>query len=211
MRARIASVVIVCLMALTLVPMAAASNVETPAETLDCQTIRIDPNNLKVVCTLAGAVVVNTVVAIPNGPTVTVSLPPIRTTQTVEVQGPRSTATINVPVPGPTQTVTSVVTAPGPTVTANGPTSTATVSVTETASGQPTPGPATLGPSESGSPDSAGVFIPSPTTVKGAAITGGILLALVALLLIALFSGYTLGYKESDMATVAWIKRLLDK
>lgn len=127
-----------------------------PSATLvDCQLV-VGPTT-RVVCTLAGETVLNTVVDLPTvtlpplpqatvtapGATVTVS-PPQATATVTAPAGPRATetVTVNVPVPGPTSTETVKVEVP-----TNGSTATVTLppkpgkTVTQTVkpNGQPVP------------------------------------------------------------------------
>lgn len=206
MRARIVSLIF-CLLAACTIPFAYASNSSAaPVDTVNCTSVRVSPSKVEVKCTAAGITVLNQTFTLPPGPTVT--LPPL----------PAETETIKVPVPGPTQTVT--VTAPGSGATA---TVTATETVTETSkpdspapssptksTGQVDNEPATLEPSPTPS-DEPLISLPAPTTVKKAAITGLVLLGLMVLILLALFGGYILGYKEADVENATFMKRLLNK
>lgn len=217
MRTRIVSIIF-CVLAACLIPFAAASNgvsaEAAPAvDIVNCASIRLDPGHVEIRCTAAGLVVLDTTVTLPPGATVTLPpLPPV----TVRVPGPTQTQTIRVPVPGPTQTVhvTEAVAGPTKTVTANGPTSTVTATSTATSStGQVDNGGGTLGPSPSATPapNDPVISIPSVTTVKGAVLGTIAILILCAIILAALFGGYTLGYKEADVANATFMKRILNK
>lgn len=152
--------------------------VQAQATLVDCQLVV--GQQTRVVCTLAGETVLNTVVDVPTVtlpplpqatvtvPGATVTLPPAtvtapappRATETVRVNvpvpGPTSTVTVNVPTDGSTATVT-LPPQPGKTVTEtvrpNGspvPTVTETATATETVEVEPTTGQT---PDESGTID----------------------------------------------------------
>lgn len=211
MRERVLSIVF-CLLAACLVFMAPTSNDE-PAQAVDvvnCTSLRIGTDRVEIKCTAAGIVVLDTTVNLPPGPTVQVTLPGATQTVRVNVPGPTQTSTIRVPVPGPTKSVT--VSVPGPTSTVKGPTSTATVTATTTTTtGQVDNGGGTVDPSPSAEPEPDVITLPGPTTVKGAALGLLATAILAGLILLALFSGYTLGYRESDSDNATFMKRVLKK
>jgi hypothetical protein len=158
-----------------------------------------------VICVLAGVTILNQPINVPTvhvtGPTVTVTIPPIRTTQTVTVPGPTHTVT----APGSTQTITAspvvtteTVTAtngpsalPTATVTANG-LSSATTTVTATPRQDPSP-------SGTVDPDS-GVLSNIPPTVVKTGVGLGIIALLALLILLGMYGGYYIGYRDSDKA-----------
>jgi formin 2 len=166
----------------------------------------------RVVCNAAGIIVLNQVVNVP-----TVTLPP--------VTGP----TVTVPVPGHTETVH----VPGPTIKEPGSTETIyepgeTVTEHSTVTAQPSslPSPSTITVSPSGQPGTTGgTVVPTPdqgnsiTTIyrniPGPLKTVGIstlaLLLLVGLLLLGMWLGYILGYKDSDRANARFMQALRDK
>jgi hypothetical protein len=218
MKTRLASIFIVLLMAFTLIPAALVSN-EQPAQAADvvtCSDIRINTDQVRVVCTLAGVVVLNDTINLPPGPTVQVTLP--QATVTVHVPGPSVVQTVRVPVPGPTQSVTVTVPVAGPTTTATATvkttktahaTSTITATATTTKStGQDDNGSGTMNPE----PSDPVVSIPNINTPAQAAAVGGIILLILSgLALLALYVGYTLGYKDSDKANANFMRALLGR
>lgn len=213
MRTRLASILAVVLMAFTLLPAAVVSNAE-PAQAVDvinCTSVRIDSGHVEIKCTAAGIIVLDTTVNLPPGPTVT--LPPLPgTTVTVHVPGPSQTQTIKVPIPGPTQTVHVTATVSvRPSATPE-----ATVTTTETVPGPTTT--ITTGQVDNGGgtidqePDDPVVSIPNIDSPAEAAGIGAILfLILMALILLGLYLGYILGYKDSDRKSADFIQAMLDK
>lgn len=147
------------------------------------------------------------------GPTVT--LPPIT------VPGPVATVTIR----PPTQTETVIVPGPETTVTVPGPESTVTV----TPRAEPTPDAVptetvTITPRQTLSPsdtleedDDSGFFEPEvdfgdgETTIGEVGIGTLTLLALVGLLLLTLYGGYILGYKDKERKETNFMRALLDQ
>lgn len=169
-------------------------------EVVNCTTLQISSDAVRIRCTAAGIVVLNTVVDLPAGPTVEVTVTPPQVTVTETVRPPQATQTIEVPVPGPTQTETVTATVPGPTSTAT---------VTSSPTGQVDNGSGTVDPSPSDEPEPEVITLPGPTTVEGAVLGGVALLILAGLILLALFLGYWRGYREADSANASWMKRLL--
>jgi len=214
MRARVVSILLVLLMAFTLIPAAVVSNTQS-AEAVDlisCSDTRISASQVRIICTAAGVVVLNTVVNLPPGPTVEVTLP--QQTVTVHVPGPSSVQTIRVPVPGPTQSVTVTEPVVGPTKTVHETehsTETSTITATATitkSTGQVDNGGGTIDhePSTHGGP------IPQIDTPAKAAVLGlGLLIILLAIVLLGLYLGYILGYKDSDRANANFMNALLGK
>lgn len=207
MKARIASIVLAFLLVFTLASPATAAPVEQRAEPLvNCSQVRISTSQLKIVCSAAGIVVLNTVVNLPQAPPIT--LPPIPG-PTIRVPGPTQTVT----VPGPTQTETVNVPAPTTTVKEPGP----TVTVTESALPEPNQ-TVTVSPSGQGGPSSDTlaprdpvVTIPDIETVPQA-IGLGLLatLGLMLLILLALWAGYILGFKDKERKDNDFFQALLD-
>lgn len=168
-----------------------------------------------VVCVLAGVTILNSPINIPTvhvpGPTVTVSVPPV--TQTVHIPGPTQTVTL----PGGTQTITVTPAPATQTVTApNSPSALPTATVTTTVQGglgtttvtstprQPQPTSGTLDPSGGG--PLAGV----PRIVKVTGVGVGIIALLALLILLGLYGGYYMGYKDSDRADANFFRALLN-
>lgn len=225
MRTRIASILVVLLMAFTLVPAAVVSNSQ-PAQAVDvinCTSFKISSDEVRIQCTAAGIIVLNTVVDLPAGPTVEVNVPGPTQTVTVRVPGPRTTQTIEVAVPGPTKSVTA--TAPPvtstETVTAGGPTKSSTVTETVKATQTVTTTPSSTGQVDNGGgtidqdtdpPSDPVVSIPDINTPAQAAAVGGlILLGLSLLALLALFAGYYFGYKDSDKENAGFMAGMVQR
>lgn len=211
MRARIVSIFMCLVLAVGIFFVPTGQNAQPEAaaavDVVNCTSVKISSDEVRITCTAAGIVVLNTVVDLPAGPTVEVTVPAPQVTVTATIRPPQATQTIEVPVPGPTQTVT--VSGPTSTVTANGPTSTATI--TSSPTGQVDNGSGTVDPSPSDESDPEVITLPGPTTVKGAALGTLALLILAGLILAALFAGYWRGYREADSATASWMKELLIK
>lgn len=143
-------------------------------------------------------------------PTVTVKGPTVTlpaATVTVNVPGPTKTVTI----PGGTQTVTTTVTEevsngnPTETVTVSPePSSLPTATVTET--GQSPPGDGTIGD------DGPTVdFGDGTTTIVEVGLGLLATIALVGLLLLALWSGYYIGYKDKEKKDTSFMRALLEQ
>lgn len=161
-----------------------------------------------------------------KGPTIT--LPPL---PPVTIRPPRVTETVT--VPGPTTVVTQ---APGGTETVYvvetvvGPTSNVTVSTTETTTARPSDGPTqtvteqtettvTASPTRQPEPDD-GKVEPEPPAVdlgdgKTTIVEAGLgvlsLLALVGLILLGLYAGYVLGYKDRENKDTKFMRALLEQ
>lgn len=214
MRARIVSCLVVVFL-LVMLPVALATNKPEPAQAaptqpiVNCSDVRISPTLVRIECSAAGVVVLNTTVRLPQ-----VTLPPVE----IEVPGP----TIRVPgptvrVPGPTQTATvyvpdgaQTVNVPGPTVTRTAqPTSGPTVSTTETV----TVSPSGQEPSDDDTLPVRDpvVTIPDIDTVPEA-IGLGLLatLGLMALILLAMWAGYIMGFKDKERKDDDFFQALLD-
>lgn len=194
-------------MAFTLLPAAWASSQPAQAtDVINCTSLRISTDQVRIQCTAAGLVVLNTVVNLPPGPTIEVTLP--AATVTVRVPGPSETQTIKVPVPGPTKTVHVTETVLGPssapstaTVTVPGPTITMTTGQVDNDDG-------TLDPE----PDDPVVSIPNiDSPAKAAGLGLALLLIIIGIALCGLYAGYVLGYKDSDRKSADFIQAMLDK
>lgn len=213
MRARAVSLAIVLFMLVVLVPLAWSSNstpeAEAAAPLVNCSQVRISLSQVRINCTAAGIVVLNTVVNLPQAPPIT--LPPI-VGPTIRVPGP------TVRVPGPTQTVTvnvpqatQTVKVPGPTVTKTaqptvGPTVSATETITVSPSGQGPSEDDTLGPRD------PVVRLPDIRTVPQAIGLGLLaILVFIALGTLLLMGGYTLGFKDKERKEKAFLGALLDQ
>lgn len=218
-RLSVVLVVLVMLVACLFAATTSSSQAQAPEPVCTVQLLNI-------VCVQAGVQVLNQPLAIP---TVRITLPPLT------VPGPTRTVTVSPNPVRPTATVTQRVTetapgAPGATRTIQGPTTTVTktvgpqkapqatvtttatpqvISSTETVTaspGQPTPTPGTLVPGGTRFfPDS----IPPPVVKAGVGI--GILLALAALILLGMYGGYYLGYKDKDKKEAKFLRALLNK
>lgn len=184
---------------------AATAPVEPRQEPLvNCSQVKISLSQVRITCSAAGIVVLNTVLNLPQAPPIT--LPPIVGPTirvpgpTVHVPGPTQTATVN--VPGGTQTVK----APGPTATVTesalpsaGPT------VTVSASGQDSPSSGTLAPRD------PVISFPSINTVPKAVGIGLLAtLLLVGLILLALWAGYVMGFKDKERKDNDFSRALLE-
>lgn len=152
-----------------------------------------------------------------QGPTVT--LPPV-TLPPITVPGPTRTVTLPpVVVPGGNETVTL----PGNTVTEtvivtdeetktikpDPQSSQPTTVVTETGTGQNPPGDGTIEDNDMGDPTIN--FGDGHTTVVEAAIGLLTTLLLVGLLLLTMWAGYILGYKDKEKKDTRFLRALLDQ
>ena len=178
-----------------------------PTVTLPPETVTLPP--------------IKTTVTLPPLPvqTRTVTLPPLpRATETRFL--PRPTETRTVIIPGEERTVTETQTrtreifVPSKTRTVLGPvvTETAapeTISVTETVTASPTRQPST----DSGTISPGDVFLDPPalTAPEAAGIGALTLLFLGGLVLLALWGGYVLGYKDSDRENRKFMAALRDQ
>lgn len=219
--------VLVAVMLLVMIPIASMSTTQntSPApaaqgSVANCSQVRINPKQVRITCTVAGVVSLNTVVNLPvvevtlPGDTVTVRIPGQE--QTIRVPGP--TVTQRVEVPGATQTIE----VPGETRTIEQspqgrpersqapapPTVTVTESPDITEGGQGGTTPATIEPDDDG-----GVTLPEVDLSTGQAIGLGVLgvLGLVFIVLLGMYAGYYMGYKDSDKAEAKFLTSLLRK
>lgn len=130
-------------------------------------------------------------------------------TETIRVPGPTSTATVNVPGgPGPTETVTRTESVTASPSASSGPTQTVTETI-RTGGGQGGTGRATMDP-DRGFYSLDVDFGDDTITAAEAGIGLLTLLALVGLILIAMYAGYTLGYKESEREDTHFMRALRD-
>lgn len=222
MKARIASIVVVLFMALVMIPIAWHSNTQAEAydPAVNCSQVRIDKDTVQINCSIAGVAVAPIYVQLPTVPPVTVNVPV-----------PGATQTIKVNIPGPTKTVTVAVTAPGATQTVHEPGPTKTVTVRPTPN-SPSALPSSGGQSSSGSgtvettvtatttvtaepstgPNDPVISIPGvPDVVNKAALGLLSIIALVALMLVGMWLGYYIGYRDSDSANARFMRALRDE
>ena len=209
MKARLLSIIVVAFMVLVMLPLAWSTNQPAQAEAplVNCQQVRISPSAVRIQCSAAGIIVLNTVVQLPTVPPVTITVPtqtvtvrPPQATQTVRVPGPA--ATENVQVPGPTQTITE----PGETLTV---TETATANTTVSPSGQAGTTPATIEPPDEDNGDI--VFLPAIklSTPEAVGLSILALMFIAGLILLGMYGGYYLGFKDSDKAEAKFLKSIL--
>lgn len=221
---RAISLAIVAFMMFVMIPLAALSNtapeataapVAQQAPVVTCTQARISLKQVRITCSALGVVVLNSVIDLPS---VQVTLPPVTVTlpgatATVRVPGP----TVKVPgPPGPTATVTQIVPgAPGATITrapqtvTASPTATVTENPTVSPSGQPTTDGGTIGP------DSNDTVLTFPkvelNTPEAVGLGIGAILFLMLLILLGMWAGYYLGYKDSEKNEANFLKTLLGK
>ena len=182
-------------------------------------------------CKAAGVVVLKLSVPIPDD-TITlppVTLPPVKVTATVTAP-PRPPVTIQatktVHVPGPTRTQflggsTATVTAtprasstqgvPLPGITRATATVTKTVTVKSLPSGQPKPSHDTLGPDHSIIPDIPIIDFSGSGPVQKATLGFVAIITLIALVLLSMYAGYYLGFKDSNRNEAKFLDALLKK
>lgn len=191
---------------------------------VSCTDINLG-QQVRIKCTAAGVVVLNTVVDLPQvevtlpGQTVTVKVPLPAETETVRVPVPGGTKTVE--VPGPTQTVTVPVEVNGPTETVTvrpGEPTAAPSAPTETVTTTVTPDPrqnatddATIEPAPED--DDTVVTIPGVDLNPAEAVGIGTLALIIvaALILLGMYAGYYMGYKDSDKAEAKFYRSLLGK
>lgn len=242
MRNRFVSALVVGFMLLVMLPVAWISN--TPAveparaePVVSCTDVTIG-QQVRIKCTAAGIVVLNTTI---NLPVIEIPIPGPTSTETVRVTLPGETRTVKVPVevpvPGPTSTVTKTVTitVPGDTKTIKSTATATTTSRPETVTQTQTQGPGsprteTVTVSPSGQPSTPDAIVVSPpdkggdNPVEELPIFNGIdtpgevvgistltLLLLVGLLLLGSWLGYYFGYKDADRENANFMKALSDK
>lgn len=138
---------------------------------------------------------VTDIVKVP-GPTVTVRPPQATVTRTAFVQEPRET----IYFPGPTTTATKTVETPVPT------TMTDQITVTET-TGQNPVRDGTVSQEDGDTFEFPSLSL-SPTEAVGIGLLS--LLALVGLILLAMYGGYILGYKDSEQEDSNFMRALRD-
>lgn len=188
------------------------------ADLVSCTDVRVG-QSIRIKCTAAGVIVLDETIPLPVVPGDPV---------TIKVPLPQETVTVRNPVPGPTQTVTE----PG---TNNGPTATVTIrdpaQPGETVTVRPNGGPVptvtetttvTPDPRQDGTEDAtidsapeedAAVTLPeinlSPPEAVG---LGTLALLLIAgLILLGMYAGYYLGYKDSEKREAKFIRSILGR
>jgi hypothetical protein len=179
-------------------------------EAVTCTQIKVG-TQIKLNCTAAGIVVLHEVI---NLPSVTVPGNPItiRTpghTTTVRVPGP--TQTITAPGAITTSTDTTTITQPAQTATVRVPGPTATQTTTVTAAPRQTAtDSATIDPTPD---DSTGIDVPGTNLSPPEAVGIGTLaiIAVACLILLGMYIGYYMGYKDSDKAEAQFYRSLLGK
>ena len=198
-----------------MVPISAMTNSHSMPEAqaaepiVNCQVVV--GQQTRVVCSAAGLVVLNTQINVP-----TITLPPLPgSTETIRIPaGPQPTKTVTVTKPGPTQTVTvrpeaNATVRETQTITSEPsslPTATATATVTERARQAPTEYVTVS--SDTRDEEENIPFVPDTTEeVVKAGI--GTILALV-LIILALWLGYYLGYKNSEKENVTFLRAMRD-
>lgn len=189
---RVAMSLVLLFMLGVMIPVAINSNNSRVEASSDLATISVPPINL---------------------PVVTVTLPPIK------IPGPPGPIVTNIlTIPGPTKTVT--VTVPGPTQTATAtrtvvqrvtaPPVTTTATVTETSFVTPRQQPV-----DSGTLDPETEYIPIGVPKLSAIEQVGLgflaVLFISGLIIIGMWSGYYLGFKESDAKETGFLKALLNR
>lgn len=198
-----ACLAIMLVMTLVLIPAPAQS-----AEPLiNCRVVT--GQTVRVVCSAAGLIVLDTQL---NVPTVVLPAPP-RATVTQTVTAPA--------LPQPTKTVTETVPSKTETVTVEGPTQIETVRETETIAASPSALPTqsarpvgqtpteyvtvTSKPEQRDTPDD--LLPDSPQEVVETGV--GIIIALIMMIL-ALWAGYVIGYKDSDKENTNFVRAMRD-
>lgn len=176
----------------------------TPAakESLVTCTNEIVGDNVKIRCKAAGVIVLNQTVKLPN------------VTQTIPVPGPTQTETVTdkvtVTLPGTTETVTIPANEKTVSVTLPPETVTKTVEVAQDRSRQPGADSGTIEsrPEEGGSAVFPEVRL---DRVQVAALGFLTVFAMMSLVLIGMYSGYYLGYKDSDREEAQFLRSLLGR
>ena len=173
---------------------AQANPAVTAAQAAPLCSVTQRPKSIRIVCRIAGVVALDTVIPLPQLPPVT--LPPITLPPVTELI-PGQTATVR--VPGPTQTVVDreTVRVPGPTRTETTRVPRSTETVTETTSPD-APGQ-TGGDDDTIEPDRDRVDIgDGDVTVEEVGLGLLAILGIVGLLLLAMWGGYYIGYRDAD-------------
>lgn len=176
---------------------------------INCSQTRINNKQIRIRCSAAGIQLLNTVVDLPvinvTGPTITVKLP--GQDETVRVPGPTRTVTVPGNTPAPkTVTIepppdTRTVEVPGPTVSD---TETVIVSPSENGGGQGGSDGDTLDPGDD--QPVIDIDLSGPQVVGyGTLVTIG----LAALILLGMYGGYYMGYKDSQKNEARFLRSLL--
>jgi virulence-associated protein VagC len=239
-KARIASL-LVLLVLFVAVGFAASTNFTEDAQAapaaqpalVNCTDLNIG-QQIRIRCTAAGVVVLDTVIDLPVVTLPPVTLPPA---PPVTITPPRATATVRVPQPQATVTETVRVPVeiqlPGGTTTIIRPGEGRTVTAqprpnapeTVTASALPAPTQTvTLAPERSRQPategdtidpgnDNPDLRIPEVEldAPEAAALGLGVLAIIAALIVLGMWAGYYMGYKDSDKAEAKFLKSLLGR
>lgn len=203
-------------MALVMIPIALNSNTQANADSplIYCSQVRIDKDTVQINCTVAGILQAPIFVQLPTVPPVTIEVPVPGATQTIKVNVPGPTKTVTVPgdtqtvsVPGPTKTVTVRPTSNSPTAlpAPGGQTVTESATVETTATVTVTAEPSEV-------PNDPVVSIPGvPDVVEKAALGLLSIIALCALMLLGMYLGYYIGYRDSDSANARFMGALRDE
>lgn len=189
---------------------------ETQSALVSCTDTKIG-QQIRINCVAAGVLVLSTTIPLPTIqlPGATITLPNQTETVTVRpepitVPGPTTTVTKTTQpnvepriIQGPTRTVTASQTVTGPTAT-----STATVTATPTPSRQPVSDGDTM---ESPDEEDSVVVIPELDLSFPEAVGLGLLsvLAIALLILLGMYSGYYIGYKDSEKQEAKFLRSLL--
>lgn len=174
----------------------------------NCSVIQ-NPKSLKITCKVAGVVVLNQTIPLPQLPPIT--LPPV----TLPGQPP-----ITIRIPGETQTVrpppvTKTVTPDGPTATVTDrvPNRTQTVTVTPGATSDVTPGGQDGGEGDTIEPEENDPidFGDDDVTIQEVGLGTLAIFLLVGLVLLAMWGGYYIGYRDADRENADFMDALLTK
>lgn len=187
---------------------------ETAAPLVTCEDTKIG-NKIKVVCEAAGVVVLDTtidpsVVTLPPieipGPTIRIPGP----TETRFVRGPTTTRTVTQTQQAPEQTRT--ITAAPETVTQSA-SPQAPVTETVTASPEPPRQTGTEDDTMGDTEDDPAITIPETDLSTPEVVGLGTLAILIiaALIVLGMWAGYYMGYKDSDKVEAKFLKSLLSK
>lgn len=158
--------------------------------------------------------VIKEVKVLVPGPTITIQPIPLpRPTKTVTIPGPTKTVTVIAPsdprtiwLPGETKTKTVKV--PGPVVTKTAPAQTQTVTVTETP--RPTP---VYAPPKVDNPQQHDVLFDPPPVTRTVVVGYSALALLIAsgLIILGLWLGYIMGYKDKERVERKFLDALRDQ